>query len=200
MRAILSGISAWSRFSEPHGYDFNGLLVLHPSGNIAIDPVDYDVDVAAELARAGITRILLTNRNHARAADRLHRETGAEVCIHPLDADHARRQGVGIDETFELGEQIGPFRVIGVPGKSPGEVALFDSARRLLIVGDALIGHPEGQLSLLPDRVVDDPKQLRASVRDLLQLDFDLLLLGDGRSLLANARAALEALVARFPD
>lgn len=173
---------------------------MHPSGNFAIDPVDYDAEVAAEFARVGVLRILLTNRNHTRAADRLHRETGAEVWIHPLDADHARRQGVGIDETFESGAQIGPFRVVGVPGKSPGEVALFDAARRLLIVGDALIGHPAGQLSLLPDPVVDDPKQLRESVRRLLQLDFEVLLLGDGRSLLAGARAALEALVARFPD
>ncbi len=200
MQVILPGISRWSRFSEPHGYDFNGHLVLDPQGNLAIDPVDYPESVAAQLAAAGVARIVLTNRSHTRAAERLHRETGAEVWIHPLDADHARHVGVGIDETFEFGERLGCFRAIAVPGKSAGEVALFDPARRLLVVGDALIGSPPGRLSLLPDPLVDDPKLLRASVRSLLQLDFDALLLGDGHSLPVGGRAALERLVAELPD
>jgi glyoxylase-like metal-dependent hydrolase (beta-lactamase superfamily II) len=200
MRPIRPGIWTWSRFSEPHGYDFNGHLFSAAGASYAVDPVEFEPELAAELARAEVARILLTNRNHTRAAERLHRETGAVVWIHPHDADHARRQGVGIDETFEWGEAIGPFRVIGVPGKSPGEIALFDAERRLLVVGDAVIGHPAGQLAVLPDRVVDDPKQLRASLRALLALEFDLLLVGDGVSILSGGHRALERLVARFPD
>jgi glyoxylase-like metal-dependent hydrolase (beta-lactamase superfamily II) len=200
MRVLRPGVFCWSRFSDPHGYDFNGHLFTTPAASYAIDPVEFDPGLVAELGQAEVGRILITNRNHTRAAERLHRETGADVWIHPLDADHARRQGVGIDETFEWGEEIGPFRVIGVPGKSPGEVALFDAAQRLLVVGDAVIGNPAGQLALLPDRVVDDPKQLRASLRALLELDFDALLVGDGVSIDSGARVALERLVAQFPD
>jgi glyoxylase-like metal-dependent hydrolase (beta-lactamase superfamily II) len=88
---------------------------------------------------------------------------------------------------------------VGVPGKSPGEIALHDPARRLLIVGDALIGHPAGRLSLLPDRVVDDPQRLRSSVRSLLALDFDALVVGDGASLPSGAHEALQALVRSLP-
>jgi hypothetical protein len=32
----------------------------------------------------------------------------------------------------------------------------------------------------LPDKVVDDPPRLRDSARQLLALDFDILLVGDG--------------------
>jgi len=147
----------------------------------------------------GVDRILLTNRNHARAANRVRELTGASVEIHASDADHARKQGVGIDDTLEVTGRVGAFTIVGVPGKSPGEIALHDPARRLLIVGDALIGHPAGSLSLLPDRVVDDPPRLRRSVRGLLALDFDALIVGDGVSLPSGARQALQALVRSLP-
>lgn len=200
MREVLPGILTWPWFSERHGYDFNGTLVLHPEGNLCIDPVEPDDAVWKQLREEGVERILLTNRNHTRAANRIHEETGAGVWIHPCDADHARGEGVGIDETFEFGERIGPFTVIDAHGKSAGEVALYDPARRLLIVGDAVIGNPPGALSLLPDAVVDDPARLRASLRRLLALDFDALLVGDGHPILAGARARLEELVRGFPD
>jgi len=40
VREFLPGVLTWSRFSEPHGYDFNGTLVLHEGGNLCIDPVE----------------------------------------------------------------------------------------------------------------------------------------------------------------
>ena len=95
--------------------------------------------------------------------------------------------------------RVGPFTLVGVPGKSPGEIALHDPGRGLLIVGDALIGHPAGCLSLLPDRVVDDPPRLRASVRRLLDLEFEMLIVGDGASIPTGARQALSALVRSLP-
>ena len=90
--------------------------------------------------------------------------------------------------------------VVGVPGKSPGEVAFHWPERRLLVVGDAVIGNPPGQLSLLRERVMDDPPRLRKSVRALAALDPDVLLVGDGVSIVGDAGARLRALVASFPD
>ena len=200
VRAFLPGVFTWSWFSEPHGYDFHGTLVLHDDGNLCIDPVEPGRDGLERLAKEGVARILLTNRNHARAAERVRERTGARVAIHPADAAHAPEQGVQVDAALAVGERVGPFTVIGVPGKSPGEVALHDPARRLLVVGDAVIGNPPGRLSLLRERVMDDPALLRASVRRLLELDFDALLVGDGVPIPSGARARLAELVATFPD
>ena len=189
------GIFTWSVLSEPHGYDFNGTLLLDKGGNLCIDPVEPDAETLDRLADEGVARIVLTNRNHARAANLVRERTGARVSIHPADAEYARGQGVEIDDALEVGQRIGPFDVIGVPGKSPGEIALFDSARHLLVVGDALIGNPPGQLSLLRDKVMDDPAQLRASVRALLELGADAFVLGDGVSISAGGRKQLERLI-----
>jgi glyoxylase-like metal-dependent hydrolase (beta-lactamase superfamily II) len=69
----------------------------------------------------------------------------------------------------------------------------------MLVVGDALIGNPPGRLSLLRERVMDDPARLRASVQSLLELDFDALMVGDGVSIREGARERLHELVADFP-
>jgi len=200
VREILPGVLVWSRLSERHGYDFNGALFLHADGNLCIDPVAPDAETLDRLAKEGVARILLTNRNHVRAANAVRERTGARVAIHPADAAYARTQGAALDAELAEGERVGPFRVVGVPGKSPGEVALHDAARGLLVVGDALIGNPPGRLALLSEKVMDDPARLRASVRDLLALDFDALLVGDGVPILSGARERLRELVASLPN
>ncbi len=90
----------------------------------------------------GVTRILLTNRNHSRASNKVRKRTGARTSIHPHDAAHAREQGTLLDDALAVGQTIGPLVVVEAPGKSPGEIGLHWPERRLLIVGDAVIGKP----------------------------------------------------------
>ena len=45
---------------------------------------------------------------------------------------------------------------------------------------------------------MDNPLQLRESVRKLLELDFDILLVGDGEPIVQGAKARLEELVETF--
>ena len=199
MREILPAVYTWPWFSQPHGYNFNGWLVRHPGGNLCIDPVEPTAEALAELARQGVSRILLTNRNHVRAANQVRVRTGARTAIHPDDATYARGQNAELDGELHVGENIGPLVVVGVPGKSPGEVALHWPERRLLFVGDSVIGNPPGRCNLLPERVMDDPARLRASVKQLLELDFDALLVGDGEPILQDAKERLRELVTTFP-
>jgi len=199
MREIMEGIVGWSWLSEPHGYDFNGYFIRHPEGNLCVDPVEPPEEVLALLAREGVSRIVLTNRNHVRRANLVRERTGAPVAIHPADAAHARTQGAIIDAELAEGQRVGPFTVVGLPGKSPGEIALHCPRRRLLVVGDAIIGNPPGRLSLLRERVMDDPPRLRASVAGLLGLELETILVGDGVPVLHDAAALLRELVATFP-
>lgn len=198
MQEFLPAVLTWPWFSARHGYDFNGTFVLDERGNLCVDPVEPDAATLDRLAKEGVARILITNRNHVRAANAVRERTGARVAIHPADAAYARQQGAVIDGELAAGERVGPFRIVGVPGKSPGEVALHDPERRLLILGDAAIGNPPGRLSLLPDRAMDDPAQLRSSLRRLLELDFDAVLVGDGVPILEGGRERLRDLVATF--
>lgn len=200
MREIITDIFTWSWFSEPHGYNFNGYLVSASPENLCIDPVEPGEDALTELKRRGVSRILLTNRNHSRAANRVRSETKATTIIHPADAPHARSQGTEIDGEIRVGEKIGPLTSLGVPGKSPGEVAFHWPERKILIVGDSVIGNPPARCGLLRESVMDDPERLRQSVRELLAVDFDILLVGDGEPILKGAKERLAELIATFPD
>jgi glyoxylase-like metal-dependent hydrolase (beta-lactamase superfamily II) len=198
MREIVSGVFTWPWFSAPHGYNFNGYLIEDRSGNICVDPVEPSDEVLAEIARRGVARIVLTNRNHVRAANRVRAATGARVAIHADDAAHARGQGAELDDELRINEKVGPLTVVAVPGKSSGEVALYWPPQRMLIVGDSIIGNPPGSCSLLREQVMDDPTRLRNSVRGLLLLDFDTLLVGDGEPILNGAARKLRELVDTF--
>ena len=199
MNEIVPNIFTWAWFCEPHGYNFNGYLVRHKEGNLCIDPVPPSDESLADIARLGVASILLTNRNHSRAANVLRERTGARTLIHPDDAAHARSQGAVIGGELSIGEKIGPLTIVAVPGKSPGEVALHWPEPKLLIVGDAVIGNPPGSCALLREKVMDDPARLRRSVRKLLDLEFDALLVGDGASILHDAKLRLKELVDTFP-
>jgi glyoxylase-like metal-dependent hydrolase (beta-lactamase superfamily II) len=198
METIAADIRTWHWFSAPHGYNFNGLLVAHPAGNLCIDPVEPGAADLEEIVRARPARVVLTNRNHVRAANLIRERTGARVAIHPADAAYARSQGAAIDDELGGGQRVGPLVVVGVPGKSPGEVALHWPERKILIVGDAVIGNPPGRCGLLREQVMDDPARLRESVRALLAIDFDSLLVGDGVPVMNGAKARLGELVATF--
>ncbi len=198
MHEILTAVFTWPWFSEPHGYNFNGHFVRHPGGNLCIDPVEPGEDDLAELARQGVARILITNRNHSRSANTIRARTGARTAIHPADASHARTEGAEVDDELKIGDKVGPFVVVGAPGKSPGEIVLHWPERKILLVGDAVVGDPPGNCKLLPDKVVDDPPRLRDSARGLLALDFDILLVGDGVPILGGAKERLRQLVETF--
>ena len=198
-REILPGILHWTWFSEKHGYDFNGYLLRDPSGNLAIDPVDMDDELLGALADEGVSRILLTNRNHTRASVRLRGRTGARVAMSAADAPHSRQQGAVIDDDLVAGQTVGPLVVVAANGKSPGEVALLHPARRLLWIGDLCVGKPPGECALLPDDVMDEPATLRKSVaRIAAEVDFDAILFGDGAPILQGGREAMRRLVATF--
>ena len=198
MREILTDIFTWPWFSEPHGYNFNGHFIRHVAGNLCVDPVEPSEEDLAALARQGVARILITNRNHSRAANKIRARTGARTAIHPADALHARKEGAEVDDELNPGDKVGPFVVIDSPGKSLGEVVLHWPERKILLVGDAVVGDPPGKCKLLPDKVVDDPPRLRDSARGLLALDFDILLVGDGVPILQGAKERLRELVNTF--
>lgn len=199
MKDIVSGIRSWPQWSERVGIFFYGTIV--PEAGLIIDPVEPTDDVMGALSAAGATTILLTNRNHFRAAARVKAQTGARVLVHPDDAAFVVEKGVAVDGPLAHGQKVGPFTLIDASGKSPGEVALHWPERRILIVGDCCVCKAPGQLTLLPEKVMDDPARLRATLARIAEtVDFDTVLCGDGEPILSGGREALRALVASFPS
>lgn len=191
MRKIFDGVWQWSVFSEAKQYDFNGLYLDLGGTRVLVDPPAMSEQVAAEITRLGApSKIILTNKDHLRGAPLARDFYGAPIAIHELDAELV---DCDVDEKFQDGDVLaGALEVIDVPAsKSPGESALYWRDRKILILGDALIGNPPGSLSLLPDDKFPDPMRARAGLKVFEGLAVDAILVGDGVSITDNAASAL---------
>jgi len=197
MKELLPGVHQWSWLSPEKGIDFNGLCLVTKGGSVLVDPVPFGEGDEARIRSLGTPNtILITNQHHSRRAAECRKAFGARV-LAPRD-DAASLPFVP-DGTFEPGERLpGGFIAVSVAdSKSPGETALHEPGRRLLVLGDALIGKPAGELSFLPPDKFADMTRAREGVRALLDLDFDVLLVGDGASILTGGKDAVRRALER---
>jgi glyoxylase-like metal-dependent hydrolase (beta-lactamase superfamily II) len=196
MHEILPGIYTWGSTYEDRPWDLNGYAVTLNEGTVLIDPpAPLEEDLTKFDALKPITRIVLTNRDHVRDAELFRNRYRCRLIA---CADEVSQFApVVIDETVREGDLIaGAFRVIQLPGKSPGEIGLLFG--RILFLGDAIIGNPPGSLGLIPEHKLDDPALLRHSLRKLLEYEFDALLFCDGKPLLQGGRQAVERFVGKM--
>ncbi len=191
MKEIVSGIFTWSWLSPNHGYNFNGYALSSADGLIVVDPANIDDSNLSELREIGNpVAILLTNKDHERISYDLRHQFGSRIFINERDVPFLKSPP---DHVFKDGEMLpGGIRAINVSNnKSPGESALLYEERGILFIGDAIIGWPKGEFSLLPPVKYLDPKTAKESIRVLLDYDFDTVLVGDGESVLQGGKEAI---------
>ena len=192
MKTIAPGIQQWSWFSQEKQIDFNGLLLTANDHCVLVDPPPMEAaDRTAILKGPPVDYVLLTNRDHVREAEACRRDFKAKVYAPAADAP---LMGFPIDKTFQDGELLpGGIWVIHLNDmKSPGESALFLArGKGYVILGDALIGKPAGQLNLLPAEKFADVNKARQGLTRLLNYTFDTVLVGDGASILTGGKEAV---------
>lgn len=86
-------------------------------------------------------------------------------------------------------------RVIGMPGHSPGSIAVFSPAVRAVFVGDALTTRHvlTGRRGPAPAPFTDDPAEALASLARIEDLDADWVLPGHGPAFRGAPSAAVSA-------
>ncbi|MDH5297320.1 MAG: hypothetical protein OEY80_10735 [Nitrospirota bacterium] len=197
MNTLLPRISEWSWFSEEKQLNFNGHLLAVGEHRILVDPPPMSASDMSFLRHGGSPDyIILTNRDHEREAAHLREEFHCQVMAPELDANDMT---LSVDKTFKDGELLpgGIWVIQLLHQKSPGESALFlQQGKGVLLVGDAVIGHPPGTLRLLPPEKYSNLAQARDGLRRLLKYTFDSLLVGDGTSILTGAKPVLEQILA----
>jgi len=197
MKQLLPGIWQWSWFSPEKQLNFNGLFLSIGEHKILVDPPPMTAEAGTVVRRqGGLDYIIVTNRDHTREAATYREDFGCQLFVPEPDAAHME---VKPTKTFKDGELLpGGIWVIQLNGqKSPGESALFvQQGRGTLILGDALIGKPSGSLSMLSSDKYADPAKAKEGLRRLLKYNFDTILVGDGSSILTDARQIVEKILA----
>lgn len=194
---IVPGIYTWSEFSNEKQLNFNGYFLVGNGESVLIDPPELKdqgekelEDLIVKNSNCPLRAILLTNVHHERTSRKLKDKFSIPIWINAKDSDLL---DISPDDTFAGGDTIFcGLRVIPFENqKSPGESGFLLEDRKVLIVGDALIGKVPGKVNLLPAEKYADMPKAKNSLRILKNYDFDTLLVGDGESIGRNARQAV---------
>ena len=190
-----SDLWGWSVFNVERNLDFNSVAWIRPEGNVLVDPMplcDHDRGHLAELGGAGV--IVVTTSDHLRAAEALAREFDAE-----LVGPRGERESLpaACSRFVGEGDQVVPGLVVMEMhgSKTPGELALCLEGSTL-ITGDLVRGQRGGQLNLLPDAKLADPRAARQSVDRLAGLQAtEVVLVGDGWHVWSGGQSALRGIL-----
>jgi glyoxylase-like metal-dependent hydrolase (beta-lactamase superfamily II) len=165
---------------------------------------------------SAVSTIIITHFHidHTGNAKKLKEATGAKVAVHEAEADFVMQKkpppkpknvlvkALGVvkaapvepDIILKDGDMIEGLQVIHVPGHSPGSIALLDTKRKVMFVGDAIFfadGHVEG-----PDEKHSiDMTLARESLGKLAGFDFEVMLSGHKDPLMVDASKKVKEFV-----
>jgi glyoxylase-like metal-dependent hydrolase (beta-lactamase superfamily II) len=198
MKEIYPRIYTWSWLSPKHGYNFNGYALKGEDGLIVIDPPFVSEDELDHILELGTPEyIILTNKDHERIAYEFRDRYAAKIYVNEMDSAFLKSSP---DLTFRDRDTLpGNLKVINIPNnKSPGESALLLSRDKgVLFIGDAIIGWPKGEFSMLPVEKYKNSQMAKESIRVLLDFDFETVLVGDGESVLEDGKGAVKRFLSR---
>jgi hypothetical protein len=143
---------------------------------------------------------VLSNRHHDRGAWEFRDAFG--VTVHCVRNGLHELEGRGPAEGFDFGDELpGGIRVNEIGAICPDECALYVPAHAALACADGVVRMGDGgSLGFVPDSLMDEPEEtkrrLRAAYRDLLDLDFDNVLLAHGEPVLGDGKEALREFAA----
>jgi len=101
-----------------------------------------------------------------------------------------------VDEYIHEGDRIGPLHVVHAPGHTPGHLAFYWPAKRVLFCGDAVVTWPRFEAGWPAFRL--NPKQHEDSLRRMAELDVEILGVGHGDPIRTQAAQRLRALSDRL--
>jgi len=193
---ITSNIAIW------HGYDSAVKAELYSSclgtsgGTYLIDPIHLRRDALDELVGSSpVVGIIVTNSNHHRASIQLAAQFSAPIFARHetfLDEQPSQLRQIGDGDEICAG-----LRLIWIEGAASGEIVLhFAPDGGTLIVGDALINFEPYGFTFLPAKYCSNQKEMRRSLRRLLDYKAERILFAHGTPILSGASERLSSLLA----
>jgi glyoxylase-like metal-dependent hydrolase (beta-lactamase superfamily II)/ferredoxin len=186
-------------FNSEKSFGANSYFIQHPDGNWLIDSPRYITHLVDAIERLGGLRYLfLTHEDDVADASKYAGHFGARRIIHRADAA-AMPDAEWIVDGVDPVDLVPQFRLIPVPGHTPGSCALLYNDR-FLFTGDHLWWDPQTQSLDAPQRLVWRSGALLQSIRKLVDYQFEWVLAGHGDRIKLSAvemRQHLRVLVDR---
>ena len=192
---LAPSLSLWQAYDPAVKSDLFATAVKTRAGLFLVDPIPLDPASLEELTGPDpVAGILLTNANHLRAAEAFAGRFKAPIFSAPMVAAEFP---AGSARPVADAEEISPgVSVIAIAGGAPGETAFhFADQSGTMVVGDALINFEPYGFTFLPPKYCTDHKEMRRSLRRLLDWPFQRLFFAHGMPILSSARERLETLL-----
>lgn len=166
-------------FNSEKSFGANSYFVQHSDGNWLIDSPRYLKHLVDAFERMGGLRyVFLTHEDDVADAAKYADRFGATRIIHRADAE-VMPDAEWIVDGVESIDLTPHFRLIPVPGHTPGSCALLYNDR-FLFTGDHLWWDPETRSLDAPRRLVWRSRALVHSIRKLVDYRFEWVLAGHG--------------------
>ena len=178
---VIPGILHWKAYHDRIRQDAHSYYL--PEQRIAIDPMPSEGLLDALAEQGGVERVLLTNRHHLRGSEQIAEVFGCRVYC-PAAGMHEFDDGQPV-HAYEWGEQLAP----GVTAHEIAAICPDDGALHIAIGGGAVafadaVIRMDDELAFVPDFLMDEPASVKPAttkaLEDLLDLEFDAILLAHG--------------------
>lgn len=200
IREVLPGVWHWTAIHPRIRVPVDSYFV--EPARVVLDPILPREGLEWFAGHEAPTQVVLTNRHHLRHSERFAKAFSCPIrCSEP--GLHEFTSGPLV-EPFAYGDEIAP----GVVAHEVGAICPDDTALEIRTPGGGALAFADGVqrprgggLTFVPGLLMgDDPAQvrteLRASLRGLLDLDFDHLLFAHGDPLIGGGKDALREFVA----
>jgi hypothetical protein len=190
---LARGLRRWTAWHEEWEEDVGSLALESADGLILFDPLE----PPSELRRP--EHVLITVFWHGRSTGDLK---AGRVWASSRSAGPLRNRGVSVTDGFRAGDEL-PAGIESFQTARANEVVFWLPEQRAVVVGDVLLGagaRPRATpaaLRLCPERWLGKAthRDLRASLRPLLELPVELVLTAHGTPVLAGGGAALKSVL-----
>ena len=181
---VAPALRRWTAWHDEWKQEVASLALETRDGLVLIDPLDPPEELRSP------AHVLVTVFWHGRSTRDLdvQRTWAPTRSAHPL-----RNRGVRVTDAFRAGEEL-PGGIQSFQTARVSEVVYWLPDQRALAVGDVLLGSP---LRLCPERWLGKQTHddLRASLRPVLDLPLERVLVSHGDPVLRDGGTALAALL-----
>ena len=193
--SITSHLAIWHTYDPAVKAELYSTCLATVAGIYLIDPIPLQKRALDGLIGASrVAGIVVTNSNHRRAAAQFAQRFPVPIFAH--------RETFSDDEPSRLttiadGEEISDgLRVIGIDGAASGEIVLhYADNGGTLIVGDVLINFEPHEFTFVPTKYCSNQKQMRRSLRKLLDHNAERIFFAHGAPILSGASDRLRVLL-----